>query len=363
MLWARDSSRSDRAFDPRVLWPRVFWPRAIRRPRSAVCALAERDAGRIRLVRYRVIIRRRLLDHLDVAWLEVPCRRNFINFSVSRGRSWEKLPNVSRARANDGSAAPANGPVISSLASSVEASDAVDACPGHRRTVRSFVRRDGRITPAQRRALEAGWQRFGLVTERELDLDAEFGRRAFRTLEIGFGSGDVLLHLARRHRDRDYIGLEVYEAGLGRVIAAAMAESLTNLRLMRGDACEVLPRCLADGTLNTVALLFPDPWPKKRHHKRRLVQPRFVSMIASKLVTGGTFQLATDWPEYARHMLDVLDAQPRLANVAGPAGIVPRPPTRPATRFERRGERLGHPIIDLEYRRVDHERSASPAPE
>lgn len=251
---------------------------------------------------------------------------------------------------------PAHVPV---RANAAESDPPEDAGAGRlHRTIRSFVRRDGRITPAQARGLEHGWPRFGLESDRQLDLDQVFGRRAQRVLEIGFGMGDALLHMAGHHPERDYIGLEVYDPGHGRVLGRLMAEGLTNVRLLRGDAAELLPRCIAPESLSVVALFFPDPWPKKRHRKRRLVQPPFVSMVASRLEPGGTFQLATDWADYAEHMMEVLEAHPQFENVAGHGAAVPRPAARPLTKFERRGERLGNAIVDLEFRRT----AAQPKP-
>nr|VFK64665.1 MAG: tRNA (guanine-N7-)-methyltransferase [Candidatus Kentron sp. UNK]VFK71171.1 MAG: tRNA (guanine-N7-)-methyltransferase [Candidatus Kentron sp. UNK] len=224
--------------------------------------------------------------------------------------------------------------------------------PIRHRKIRSFVCRPGRITRAQRQALATDWGRFGIVIEgHALDLDAIFGRRAPRYLEIGFGMGDALVEMALTHPERDYLGVEVYEPGLGRVIHRLSQENLSNARAIRGDAVAVLETCIVPGALDGILLYFPDPWPKKRHHKRRIVQPGFVSLVCERLRLGGYFELATDWEDYALHMLKVLEAEPRLDNLAGPGRFSARPEHRPLTKFERRGERLGHRIWDLLFQR------------
>jgi tRNA (guanine-N7-)-methyltransferase len=230
------------------------------------------------------------------------------------------------------------------------------------RRVRSFVLRAGRITNAQQRALDTLWPRYGLAlsapatpppgaTVRQLDLDAVFGRRAPRSLEIGFGNGDNLLALARAHPERDFIGIEVHRAGVGHLLLGAEAAALTNLRVVCQDAVEVLEQAIAPAALDEVLILFPDPWHKKRHHKRRLLQPGFVALLASRLAPGGRLQLATDWEPYAEQMREVVGASPEFINLAGAAGYVPRPEWRALTRFERRGQRLGHGVWDLAFER------------
>ncbi len=215
---------------------------------------------------------------------------------------------------------------------------------------RSFVVR-GRKTEAQQRAIDEFWPVWGVEFEgAELDLDAVFGRRAPRVVEIGFGNGENLLTLAERHPERDFLGIEVHGAGVGRVLGTVQERGLTNIRVIRHDAVEVLERGLAAGRVAEVLIFFPDPWPKARHHRRRLVQPDVARLLARALAPDGVLRLATDWEPYAEHMLAVLDAEPALENVAGPGRFVPRPEDRPVTKFERRGERLGHAIFDLEYR-------------
>ena len=221
-----------------------------------------------------------------------------------------------------------------------------------RRVVRSFVVRAGRMTTAQERAWRELWPRYGLETgDGPLDLAAVFGRDAPRTLEIGFGNGETLATLAAAHPERDYLGIEVHRPGVGHLMLRAAELGLTNLRVVCRDAVEVLERCVAPASLDEVLLYFPDPWPKKRHHKRRIVQPGFVELVASRLRSGGVLRMATDWQPYAEHMLAVLSECAALRNAAEDGGHVPRPESRPVTRFERRGQRLGHGVWDLAFRR------------
>lgn len=218
-----------------------------------------------------------------------------------------------------------------------------------RREIKSFVRREGRITTSQKEALENGWPRYGLdapAASARLDLPALFGRVAPVVFEIGFGAGDALLFRAERAPEQDFIGVEVHRPGVGRVLNRAEKLGLNNLRVSSDDAVVVLRDWLAPESLDELILEFPDPWHKTRHHKRRIVQPGFAALVASRLKPGGLFRLATDWVPYAEHMREVLDA---AADFTG--GEVPRPDTRPITRFEARGERLGHAMCDLSYRR------------
>jgi tRNA (guanine-N7-)-methyltransferase len=223
-----------------------------------------------------------------------------------------------------------------------------------RRAIRSYVLRAGRMTAAQTRALEELWPRYGLEAEGPpLDLEAVFGRRAPVTLEIGFGNGDNLAALAERHPGRDFIGVEVHPPGVGHLLLKAEKAGLGNLRIFRHDAVEVLRQRIAPGSLDSILVLFPDPWHKKRHHKRRLVNPEFAELAASRLAVGGTLQLATDWEPYAEQMLEVLNASAALRNRAADGRFVPRGPDRVRTRFEARGERLGHVVRDLCYERIN----------
>jgi tRNA (guanine-N7-)-methyltransferase len=222
----------------------------------------------------------------------------------------------------------------------------------HTRAIRSFVTRDGRITSAQERALETLWPRYGIEPHGVVDLDAAFGRTAPRTAEIGFGNGENLLALAAAHPERDYLGIEVHRPGVGRVLRGLEERALTNVRLLCHDAVEVLERNLSEDCLDEILVLFPDPWPKKRHHKRRLIQAPFVQRLAGCLKPGGRVHLATDWAPYAEQMLAVLGAEARLRNLAPLGGFASRPEERAPTRFERRGERLGHQVWDLAFVRL-----------
>lgn len=220
----------------------------------------------------------------------------------------------------------------------------------HQTRHRSFVTR-GRRTEAQQRAIDKLWPEYGIeLGDGTLDLDAIFGRRAPHVLEIGFGDGENLLTLAALYPERDFVGVEVHGAGIGRLLNEANVRGLTNVRVIRHDAVEVLENDLAEASIDEVLLFFPDPWPKNRHHRRRIVQPEFAQLVVRILKPTGVLRLATDWENYAAHMLEVLDAAPGLVNAAGPGGVVDRPADRPVTKFERRGERLGYTITDLEYR-------------
>lgn len=222
---------------------------------------------------------------------------------------------------------------------------------GHR-AVRSFVLRQGRFTPAQQRAFGELWPRFGLDYQgTQRDFDAVFGRSAPRVMEIGFGNGDALRFAATLDPGRDYIGIEVHAPGVGRLLNALDADAAAHVRLYHHDAVEVLTHEVADGSLDEVRVYFPDPWHKKRHNKRRLLQPAFADLVVRKLRCGGRLHAATDWHDYAEQMWDVLDATAGLANRAGPRGQVPRPEWRPQTRFETRGQKLGHGVWDLVYDR------------
>jgi tRNA (guanine-N7-)-methyltransferase len=222
----------------------------------------------------------------------------------------------------------------------------------HMRPIRSFVRREGRLTPGQQRALEAHWSRFGIDFDaRPLDLEAIFGRTPNVTVEIGFGNGDALATVAEQNPQRDFLGIEVHRPGVGRLLKALDEKGLENVRVSTHDAVEVLREQLPAESLDRLLIFFPDPWPKKRHHKRRIIQPAFAELAASRLRAGGRLHLATDWENYKDHMLDVLDDCTALENTAGPGGTVERPDDRPITHFERRGQRKGHGVWDLVYRK------------
>jgi tRNA (guanine-N7-)-methyltransferase len=224
------------------------------------------------------------------------------------------------------------------------------------RPLRSYVRREGRITPAQRAALERLWPHFGIdFTGAPLRPEAVFGRLAPLVLEIGFGNGETLAARAQAEPDKDFLGVEVHRPGVGRLLLRAAAAGLTNLRIVCHDAVEVLRDGLGEAALDEVLIYFPDPWPKKRHHKRRLIQPEFARLLAWRLKPGARLCLATDWADYAEQMRAVLNGEPLLRNESPQGGFVPRPPQRPPTKFERRGEQLGHAVFDLAYRRVGAE--------
>jgi tRNA (guanine-N7-)-methyltransferase len=221
-----------------------------------------------------------------------------------------------------------------------------------RRAVRSYVVRGGRVTDAQQRALAELWPRFGVpYGEAVLELNGLFEHPGPCTLEIGFGNGEHLAARAQAEPARNFLGAEVHRPGIGHLLHIAAAADLRNLRISDHDAVEVLQQQIAPGALDEIQILFPDPWPKKRHHKRRLVQPEFAALAASRLRAAGRLQLATDWAPYAEHMRLVLDACPLLALVV-PDAALGESSGRSATRFERRGLRLGHQVSDLMYRRV-----------
>lgn len=221
-----------------------------------------------------------------------------------------------------------------------------------RREIKSFVKRIGRMTEGQKRAIDDLWPRYGMdYSAAPRDLAVLFGNAHPVVLEIGFGNGEALFAAARADPARNYLGIEVHEPGVGRLLRDADAAGLLNLRVSKHDAVEFLRNDIAAGTLAELRLYFPDPWHKKRHHKRRIVQPDFVELVASRLAPGGLFHLATDWEPYAEHMFDVLDASPSFRNELGPRLSAPRPDWRIETHFQKRGERLGHGVWDLLYRR------------
>jgi tRNA (guanine-N7-)-methyltransferase len=223
----------------------------------------------------------------------------------------------------------------------------------HRRRVRSFVLRMGRATAAQQRALTELWPIYGIeFSGNVIDLDATFARKAPRMIEIGFGNGEALAQFARSNPDIDCLGIEVHRPGVGHLMLEAETSHLQNLRVMSHDAVEVLQK-LPSASIAFIHIFFPDPWPKKRHHKRRLIQPAFVELLARVMSIGGHLRLATDWEHYALQMREVIDASTHFINCAGEKGFVERAEMRPLTRFERRGQRLGHDVWDLEYQRVD----------
>ncbi len=218
------------------------------------------------------------------------------------------------------------------------------------RPIRSFVLRQGRFSDAQERACTDLLPRLGIAaTDSPIDFDAAFSRTAPRILEIGFGMGDSLAATAAVYPEKDFIGIEVHLPGVGSLLRQLDEARITNVRVIRHDAVEVLERMIRPATLAQINLFFPDPWPKKRHHKRRIVQPDLVRLMASRLQPGGMLHMATDWEDYALHMLEVVNGEPLLENTV--SGFADRPATRPLTRFERRGLALGHVVHDLILRR------------
>uniref|UniRef100_UPI003D0CAA01 tRNA (guanosine(46)-N7)-methyltransferase TrmB n=1 Tax=Amphritea sp. TaxID=1872502 RepID=UPI003D0CAA01 len=221
------------------------------------------------------------------------------------------------------------------------------------RTVKSFVLRAGRMTEGQQKAMETQWPVMGLEPDSGmLDLAQVFGREAPVVLEIGFGMGDSLIEMAKAQPENNYIGIEVHRPGVGRLLSNAEKEGLSNIRVFCHDAIEVLANCIPDGSLSTLQLFFPDPWHKKKHHKRRIVQPEFAATIRKKLKVGGVFHMATDWENYAEHMMEVMSTAPGYRNVAGEGQYSPQPEWRPVTKFQKRGERLGHGVWDLMFERT-----------
>jgi len=218
------------------------------------------------------------------------------------------------------------------------------------RPIRSFVLRTGRMGTGQTKALEDLGPRFVLpYATTPMDWPGVFGRQAPAILEIGFGMGGATAEIAQHHLENDYLGVEVHTPGVGALLKRIGELELGNLRIVQHDAVEVIRHMLADASLDGIHIFFPDPWHKKRHHKRRLIQPAFVELLASRLRPGGYLHLATDWENYAQQMLDVLTASPHLGNTAD--GFAPRPEYRPLTKFEQRGLRLGHGVWDLVFRR------------
>ena len=224
----------------------------------------------------------------------------------------------------------------------------------HMRAIKSFVMRAGRMTEGQQRGLEQGLPKFGLELADGLrDFDQVFGRSAPRTFEIGFGMGHSTLLMAAAAPEQDFIGVEVHRPGVGALLNGALAQNLSNIRVYTCDAMEVLRDCVADASLDRVLLYFPDPWHKSRHHKRRIVKAEFAELVRQKLKVGGVLHMATDWEPYAEYMLEVMQVAPGYRNLAADGRCVERPSERPVTKFERRGERLGHGVWDLKFARVD----------
>lgn len=222
----------------------------------------------------------------------------------------------------------------------------------HRRTVRSFVLRRGRLTEGQQRALRELWPRFGIPQgTASLDFPALFGNENPVILEIGFGDGEATWRMALEHPEENYLGVEVHEPGVGRLLLQLDKQGIGNVRVACEDAVDLMRARISNASLDGVRIYFPDPWPKKRHHKRRIIQPAFVRLLAEKMRAGGILHLATDWEPYAEHMLEVMREAPEFVNLSPSGDTYPKPDWRPDTKYEQRGERLGHRVFDLVFRR------------
>lgn len=235
------------------------------------------------------------------------------------------------------------------LQNSERADDAINE-----KRLRSFVLRQGRMTPAQQRGMDHYWSVYGQRVEDGLfDPATFFQRSASLIVEVGFGMGSSLLEQAEKSPHQDFVGIEVHLPGVGKLLNEAGQRNLKNLAVYCHDAVEVLEQCFADSSIDVFQLFFPDPWPKKKHQKRRIVQPPFVELVRQKLKVGGYFHLATDWENYAEHMRDVMNAAPGYRNLSNRGDYVARPESRPLTKFELRGARLGHGVWDLIYQRTE----------
>lgn len=224
--------------------------------------------------------------------------------------------------------------------------------PSPARRVRSFVLRAGRLTEGQKRALKELWPIYGIADENGmLDFEGLFSNEHPVIMEIGFGNGDATWQMARAHPGENYLGVEVHKPGVGHLLLKIEESGIDNVRIACEDAVELLRRRIPDRSLAGVRIYFPDPWPKKRHHKRRIIQKPFVELLAQKIQTDGILHLATDWEPYAEHMLEVMHNSDEFQNLSPDGGAVPKPEWRPATKYEKRGERLGHGVFDLVFRR------------
>lgn len=214
------------------------------------------------------------------------------------------------------------------------------------REIKSFVKREGRLTPGQQRALETQWSHFG----RDI-AQGELATVPKRILEIGFGNGKSLLAMAAAEPEVQYVGIEVHRPGVGALLMGVAEHQLENVLVYQEDAVEVLKQCIADDSLDRLQLYFPDPWPKKKHHKRRIVQPAFVELVRQKLKVGGVLHMTTDWQAYAEHMLAVMQQAEGFQNLSTTNDFCDKPDYRPTTKFEQRGQKLGHGVWDLLFER------------
>jgi tRNA (guanine-N7-)-methyltransferase len=223
------------------------------------------------------------------------------------------------------------------------------------RKIRSFVMRAARMTDGQKKSLDQNWENYGLLMQNgKLNLEQTFGRVAGTVLEIGFGMGDSFVDMAKAAPEKNFIGIEVHLPGVGRMLNRTETEDVTNIRCYKEDAVEIIQDCIEDGSLATIQLFFPDPWHKKKHHKRRIVQPEFAQLVRQKLKVGGTFHMATDWENYAEHMMEVMEVAEGFENASGKGNFTNgRPAHRPVTKFEKRGQKLGHGVWDIIYQKVN----------
>lgn len=219
------------------------------------------------------------------------------------------------------------------------------------RPIRSFVKREGKLTKGQKNALEKAWPCLGVdLDDEQLDLASLFGREAPVVLEIGFGNGASLAEMAAASPETNFFGIEVHRPGVGSLLVHVLHQGLENVRVSADDAVQVLNQQIPDQSLDRVQIFFPDPWHKKRHHKRRLIQPEFVNMLCDKLKKEGVIHAATDWENYAEHILEVLEGCSMIENTAD--GYAPKPDYRPGTKYEARGKRLGHGVWDLVFKKI-----------
>jgi len=221
------------------------------------------------------------------------------------------------------------------------------------RKIQSFVRRSGRLSKAQSIGLNELWSSYGVdLSEKKLDFDKLFVSKNNVTLEVGFGNGDSLLEMAIEQSNQNFLGIEVYEAGVGRLINEANKNKLTNLKIVKDDAVEVLTNNILDNSISHFQLFFPDPWHKKKHHKRRIVQISFLDLLSKKLKNDGVVHIATDWENYAEHIMESLESHPHFKNCAGDHMYSLRPKNRPLTKFENRGQKLGHGVWDIIFTNI-----------
>ena len=221
------------------------------------------------------------------------------------------------------------------------------------RKIQSFVKRSGRLSKGQSLGLNELWRDYGIdIDKKMLDLEGIFSNQNEITLEVGFGNGDSLLEMAIKQPDMNFLGIEVYEAGVGRLVNEASKKNVGNLRVIKEDAVEVIENNIPDKSISYCQLFFPDPWHKKRHHKRRIIQVGFLDLLSSKLKVNGIVHFATDWEDYAEHILETLESHKHFKNSSGAHRYSERPKNRPLTKFENRGQKLGHGVWDIIFTKI-----------